>query len=540
MSGGEPRRARWLALGLFVTAIALYANTLGHGYVYDDQIIAKSPLADRPFALGEIFSNAFYGDASSDLALYRPLTDWSYLLTHAADRALDPSGASHFVAHATNVLLHALATVLFFAWMRRIGAALLPAALAALLFAAMPVHVESVANVTGRSDVLAACFVLGAFLAHASRAWLAAPPLFLCALWSKESVLLLPLVPLLCDAWIARSPAGARVRRLAGYAVVVVLWIPLWRAAMSGPHIGPQPIENPLVQLDHADRVLNALAIQVDYLARMLWPAHLSTDYSLAQIPLVASVFTLRVVLALLLAAAAVLGLVVLRTRVPRAAVAIAGYGLAFAITSNLALPIGTIMAERLAYMPSLFLCLLLAAPLEWARLPRSVAQAWAIVLVAGAVAHGARTVVQNRVWKDELTLFTEQVATAPNSAKAHFNLGAVLALAGKLDLAVAHYDRSIAIFPRYGHVWYCRGNALYRRRAPDAEVAPNYVEALKWAPRHHDARANLALTLLRMGQADEAREHFERLRSESPAHPSVAAIRERLEHLQRDQGGPR
>ncbi|MBI5362146.1 MAG: tetratricopeptide repeat protein [Planctomycetes bacterium] len=529
-SEGRPTGLRpgWIAVALALVAVLVYSRTLAYGYVYDDSIIAQSPLADRPFALAEIFSNGLYGASSSDVALYRPLNDWTYLLTHAADRVLDPSGVRHVVGHAFNVLLHALATVLAFVWMLRCGLAPRVAAAAGLLFAVLPVHAESVANVTGRSDPLAVVFVLAMLLLHGSRWWALAPAAYLFALWSKESVLLLPLVAFACDAWIARRPLRACLARLAVDAAVAVVWVVLWRSAMRGPHIDPQPIENPLAALAHGARVVNALAIQWDYLARIVIPVGLSTDYSLATIPIVGATSPrcLGAVGGGLIAAAA---LVLCRRRAPLVSVSIAGYALAFAITSNLALPIGTIMAERLAYLPSLFLCVLVALPLA----PRSLAPAFAragfVVLVAAALVFALVTVRQCGVWKDELTLFTEQVRTAPDSAKAHMNLAVALARAGRPREALPHYDRSIAIYPLYGHAWYSKGNALYRSGASDAEAARCYAEAVRLSPRHQDAHANFALTLLRLGRVEDARVERERLAALNPEHPSLAVIDRRL-----------
>jgi len=286
--------------------------------------------------------------------------------------------------------------------------------------------------------------------------------------------------------WIA--PPGVVLRRrerwIAAVSAALVVGASLAaRAAVSpGPSFVPA-VDNPMSLVDAPRRVLTALWIQVLYLQKALVACTLSADYSYKEIRLVMGLDDARAWGGILLAVAALVAFV----RVRAARLPIALWAVPFAATANVLFPIGTTLAERLAYLPSLGLAL--GAALVLSRLPeRTTVAALSVVTVL----YGGRTAVRNVDWRDAGTFYRRLVETSPSSAKSHCFLGALLASEGDDRAAVAAYDRAIAIFPAYSEAFHNRGNALVRLGQRNAAME-SYRQCLRFDPGHQGAARNLA-----------------------------------------------
>jgi tetratricopeptide (TPR) repeat protein len=157
---------------------------------------------------------------------------------------------------------------------------------------------------------------------------------------------------------------------------------------------------------------------------------------------------------------------------------------LVFALpSSNLLFATGTIMAERLAYLPSLGICLA-AGHLGAAAAVRGGNQRKAVVVVAALLiaGYGARSAARVRDWKSNLTLAMADVATCPRSAKLQAGAGMFLAEAGRTDEAETHLRRAIAIYPEYAQMHYNLGVLLVRRGARE-EAVEHLRRAIELAP---------------------------------------------------------
>lgn len=541
-SGAAGRIRRALPL-LLVAAVAIgaYVGTLGHALVYDDSVIAQNELMHHPWNLRGIFASSYYGSLRHDSELYRPLAVWSLALNFGLNRLFQLAGAHPAGFHAFNVLLHAAASVLVFAVvrsLRRASGIPVLALAAALLFAAHPIHSEAVANVTNRSEMLAAILGLSFLVLHRRGRYVPAGVCAFLALCGKESAVgFLPL------AWVTdrlfargvpeagetgeRPPAPWKGYVAAGAALVVFL--ALRSSALAGSADRPALMENPLIAAPIVTRLLTAAALQFEYLRLVLVPIGLSSDYSFDQMPLATSVADARVVAFAVVLVAAGWAAWIARKRFPEVAWSVAGYALLFATTSNALFPIGVIFGERLAYAPSIFVCVLAAFALarlaEWSRPP--VALSVLAIVCATLV---VLTVRRSAVWKDDMTLFRDQVATAPRSAKAHLSLGTTLALAGREAEAVPEYETSLRIYPEHSQTWYCLGNALHRLHGDPSRIVAAYESALRFGPMNHEARINLLLTLLELGRKEEAKAQFAELVRLAPGHPAVPALAKRIE----------
>lgn len=528
-----------------------YLGTLSAPLVWDDaEFFARGPGIPTPGTVLGIFAQPYW--APGDY-LYRPLTVWSFALVHAAQ-------AGPLVQHLVNLLLHAAAGCLLYCLLLRLGCAAGPGLAAALLFAVHPIHTEVVAQIVGRSELLALVFGLAFLLSHVGRRGLPAAVFLLLALWSKESAIAFPALAVWTDVCFAQGRRRFRWLRYAPYAAVAVAWL-LIRAAALGP--GPVRIpfvDNPLAYASPLVRVATAGWIQLRYLGLLLVPVGLSADYSFREIPSVASLLDPRIFAWIFAAVAlgAAVRLAWARRRI--VAWAIVGYGILFAATSNLLFPIGTVMAERLAYAPSLFAAAVAAGLLEIAGLGQRratlAACALPIVLFAGL------TAARCRIWTDPEIFARALARSAPASAKAHYTLGIAEQRAGARDAALASLRQAVAIHPGYAEAWSrigavsdladddaaaveAYGTAIriypdfteahyglalaYQKLGRLAEAADSYRAAIRLDPGLVAAYANLGTVLAEQGRLDEAETMWQRALALDPGH---AAARENLERL--------
>jgi hypothetical protein len=303
-------------------------------------------------------------------------------------------------------------------------------------------------------------------------------------------------------------------------------------AALAGQPFLIPFIDNPLATAPLAYRLLTILRVQLDYLRLQLVPIGLSSDYSFNQIPLIDHPTDPHVLAALIVLLLATGTAWTMRKTHPVVLFAIAGYAVLFAPTSSVLIPIGTIMAERLAYSPSIMVCLLLSYS-SWQlrhRRGRPVVAGFITLLLV----FGGLTVVRNRAWADELTFFHAQTQSAPNSAKAHYGLGAALASSGDDRKAVTEYERAITIYPYYSDAFFNMANALRRLGRDPEEVITAYRNTIRFNPNHADARANLALFLLEHDRTVEAQPLISELVRLNPRHPALAILRGALAPPQR------
>jgi hypothetical protein len=450
-SDARPVRV-WEALAAAV-AVALYLRTVRFGWVYDDQMeVVLNTFVRSLSSVPAIFTSTVWAGSGMETFLYRPLA----VVTYAVNWQF--SGAEPWSYHLVNVLLHAGAAALVV----RLGSLwrLSPAAagLAGILFAVHPIHVEAVAAVFGRKDLLATLFVLAFALTHRGAlergGWrrAAAPFLLLCAMLSKEvGVVGLALVAVQ-DLWLERDGRSFLARRevpllYASHLVAVTLFL-LARTSVTGGMGIPDTSfwDNPLVSAPLAQRVATAVVVAGKGAGLLLLPLGQSPDYSFDAIRVVTSAFDARL-LATLLGGLALVGAAVHpRFRSTVLPLALGWYALSLGPTANVLVVSGTIFAERLLYLPSVAFCLAAGAALAWAvERRRAGGIAIAVAAVAGL---SAGTVAYSRFWSDDVTLFRRAAAAVPESTKAHHKLGEELLRRGELGDALRSLGRALEIAP--------------------------------------------------------------------------------------------
>lgn len=502
---------------LIALAWTTAAPSLDYEFVYDDVAVV---VQRRPFweeGLTAFFKSNHWGTGRQ-----------ATLASLDLDRLWSAPGARAF--HRTNALLAALIAVLVWALARRVSLSRLGALVAAALFAVHPVHVDAVVAVVGRAELLAALGVLVALLAsigpppradserESSRPGSAALQAgrfalvlgaSLLALFSKESAVCLPLLLLAC-----RWALGARVIILPA-AVAVALAVVVWVAA-AGPFLGrgmaPEFVDNPLVSAPIMERIPKACVVLGEYLGLTLWPHPLRPDRSYAQTDptLVAGYAAL---LGWLAYGAITLAM---RGRSAVAALALAWFPLAFAVTGNIALPVSTIMAERLLFLPSLGPCLLAGMAVDQARLRGRVRHLLAVTAAAAVVAVFVPLfLARGAVWASGEVYFTASAAASPRSAKAWYDLGLWRSTRGAANAsqqeAEAAWRRALDILPSFHRANYELAESLGRRGQPlaGAEV---YERFLTEVPDDTGALTNVTRLLLDAGEPRRANAYAQRL----------------------------
>ncbi len=445
---------RWRLL-IFASAVALYAVTLGHGFVFDDGVAIVGNVHIRSFDnLSQIFTSTEWAGGGLENHQYRPLAVATYALNYLL------AGLAPWSYHLVNVLLHGLVSVLVFGLALRWRLSITAAAIGALLFAVHPVHVEVVAGIVGRKDLLAAAFTLTMVLSHATAVRRggvsqATPVLaYAAAMFSKEvGVVGIGLV-LLHDLLLRDDASRTRETRRrvvvlygayigVGAAYLVARWL-----AVGSFGVATIPFyDNPAAHASTGMRLATAVAVIGKGLALLLLPLKLSPDYSYEAIPVVRAFADVRFAAALLALVAIIAFVVVKRRAAPLLLLAAYWYALTLLPGSNFLLPIGTIFGERLLYLPSAAFCLVAAWTLAATfkkRFPRALAVASVLILAL----LGARTVHYATAWSADLALFSAAARAVPNSTKVHQKLGEALLADGRPGAAATAEQRALTIAP--------------------------------------------------------------------------------------------
>jgi protein O-mannosyl-transferase len=507
--------AIWGLLGI------AYSNSFQAGLVFDNAtIIGRDPRIRQATTqnIGAILTGG-YRSVSDAAGLYRPLTTLSYLVNYAILGGDSRPAGYHWL----NLALHCLNVALVYALGIAVFGAATPAWALAAIWGLHPLLTESVTNIVGRADLLAAfgifagllCYVKAGSTAGKRRlTWLAGiAAAQAIGLFSKESAVVLPGVMLLYDlAGLQRTPWR---RRAPAYAVLA---LPFTAFFYLRSGVGLQMVipfaDNPLVRAGFWTARLTAIKVIGSFLGLFLWPVRLSADYSYNAVPLFGSNWEGILGISACLAAALLFLILTVRARRDERPMLffLAFFFVAILPTSNLIILIGSIMAERFLYLPSVGLAGFVVASIytlgqrKTLRQPLSTQAAWAALGVL-CIAFTARTYARNRDWKDELSLWSSAVQVSPGSAKAHYNLGKALEpIQGRLPEAIAEYREALRIDPDHADVHNNLANALSAIPGGLPEAIAEYQTALRIAPDRAEPHNDLANALARIpGRLAEA-----------------------------------
>ena len=514
-------RALWISLALIAVCIFIYSPVRNHDFVaWDDPAYVSE---NSHVAAGVTWEGTQWAFTTGYMANWHPLTWMSYML---GTQFFGLSAGPHLLA---NVFLHILNTLLLFGLLHKMTGALGRSAFAAALFAAHPLHVESVAWVSERKDVLSTLIgliTLWAYVDYARRSgrvrYLAVLLLFALGLMAKPMLVTLPFVLLLLDYWPLRRVAlqtdGLEAPEILSHTRHPVLQLvreklPLFAISVISSIITfivqqRAGAVSALTKLPLDVRVANALVSYAAYVGKMLWPAHLSALYPLYR-------WGPEAVLGSSLALVAVTaGVIWAGRRHPYLPV---GW---FWFLGTLVPVIGLVqvgsqaMADRYTYVPliGLFIILAWGIPdlLPRGRWREGVLPAAAAMLIL-ACAIGARAQVE--YWKDSMTLWTHALEVTTDNDIANNLLGDALAKHGRAQEAMAHYSEALRIKPDNAQAHNGLALAL-ANQGKLSEALPHYSEAIRLKPDFVDAHSNMGLALAGQGKiADAIGQYSEALR---------------------------
>jgi tetratricopeptide (TPR) repeat protein len=486
---GHARVWGWRLALVVTVAVALHARAgwFGFSYLDDDVlIIDQQRTLNAPGSIWRAFRQTYLPATGRDHAYYRPLASASFAL----DARYSRSGRGY---HVANILLHGLAAGLLFLLLRRLGHRDGVALLGGLLFAVHPALTEAVVWIPGRNDLLLVAATLAAWLAllralapGSGKRWgarLAHPLLWLAALASKESAIVLPLVWLAHAHWIARRPWRDILRPwlLVGWSAALVIYL-LARTAVVPSGLGAAGLS--------FGHVVGNLRLIPTSLGKLLLAHPLAVLATPQDTPLWPGLIALRLVAALFFLPG------VRRARLAFALGAFVAFLAPSLPASNL------LILESRLYLPAIAFVLLVAEVAEsWQRPPRGAATATGLALAglaAVAFAYGAH-------FRDRMTFGQAAVRGSPRSSLAHRNLGVTYHLAGDVEAARRAYREALAQDPNepiahnnLGVIYMAERQLALAERELRAEIAVN--------PDYAIAHRNLALVLHALGREGEAR----------------------------------
>jgi len=533
-AGVVKARPRVIGLLLALATLLVYLPVRHCGFVnYDDgDYVTDNPVVQNGLTWGGIKWAFTTWHANN----WHPLT-W---LSHMLDCEL--FGLNPGAHHLDNVLLHTANVVLLLAVLFRLTKAQWPSALVAALFAWHPLHVESVAWISERKDLLSTFFGLLALLSytrfveastvhHPRSKVFYGLALFAYALglMSKPMLVTLPFLLLLLDYWPLQRMSGKTAapafdsRNAALGQLIMEKWpFFLLTAASCVMTFSAQSQrgDNAVISLANVSlsyRLCNALMSYGRYLLKVIWPTDLAVFYPMSD--RVVQVRVLALVSAMILVA---LSWIVWRTRrsCPYVLVGWLWYLGALVPVIGLVQVGGAALADRYSYIPSIGLFIAAAFGLRdlvyrdrFFKIPAAAA---AGLILAGCV---ALTENQLRYWRDSLTLFGHAVAVTRYNDIAQINLGVALEQEGKGDEALAEYRKAERLAPTRFQVHNNLGNLLDSMGKP-GEALAEYREAVRLKPDLPLLHDGLGIVLTELGRFSEAMNEFTNAARLDPTYP--------------------
>ena len=503
-----------VCLFLAITTLAVYWQVRNYDFVNMDD--GSYVYENRHVQSGLALENAIWSFTAIHASNWHPLTS----LSHMLDCQL--FGMNPGWHHLVNLLLHLLNTLLLFFVFRKMTGHLWQSAFVAALFAIHPLHVESVAWISERKDVLSTFFWL---LTMWSYAWyvehqridryLLVFLFFILGLMSKPMLVSLPFVLILLDFWplnrirIEQADSSGSTKQWPILRRIVLEKIPFLAIVLISSVITflVQKHSGAVNSLDMAplfSRIANALVSYVGYIGKMVWPSNMAVLYPFPNmIPwwkvAGAGFFLISI------------SLLAIRGMKQRPYLAV-GW---FWYIGTLVPVIGLVkvgnhsMADRYTYIPFIGVFIIIAWGIsEFVKRWRPVKTFLPVMAAAILFIFMAVTFYQVQYWENSVTLFEHTLEVTSNNSIAHNNLGNALEKQGRVEEAIKHYMEALRVKPYFAEAHNNLGTALHAQGRMD-DAVKHYIEALRIKPDYEHAHYNLGITLQAQGRMDDAVKHY-------------------------------
>jgi len=513
-----------LHLALALTTFAVFYQVCNHAFInYDDPGYVT---ANHHVKAGLTPRTIAWAFTTSHAGNWHPLT-W---LSHMLDCHLFRTNPRWH--HLTNLLLHIMNTLLLFAVLRRMTLALWHSAFVAAAFALHPLHVQSVAWIAERKDVLSTLFwmlTMAAYLRYIEHPrisrYLLTLLVFALGLMAKPMLVSLPFVLILLDYWPLRRlqlrpknaskalpnpksptptfkklpPSRLFVEKISLFVLAVLSSVITLIVQQKGGAIKTAETFSWIV------RTANALIAYVTYIAKTIWPARLAIFYPH---PGRAVSMSQALLAALLLLAISAYVVWLARTR----KYLLVGW---LWYLGTLVPVIGLVqvgnqaLADRYTYIPLIGLFIIVAwgvpdllAKYQYRKI-LFTASAFAVLLALSICTH-----LQLRHWRNSITVFEHAIEVTENNRMAHSNLGVALLNRRRPDDAITHFTAALQIDPNHAMTHLNLGVALFQKRKYDAAVT-SFTQALRIDPDLAEAHVNLGIVLAKQKKFDQAVKHY-------------------------------
>lgn len=522
----SPRRRvlkLFICLSLTVVTFALFEPVRNHTFLnMDDNLyITDNP----PVKSGLTLKGVIWAFTTMHAANWHPLTWFSHMLDCQL-YGLDPSGH-----HFTNLAFHLASALLLFLVLERMTRSIWRSSFVAALFALHPLHVESVAWVTERKDVLSTFFwmlTMWTYVGYVERPrlnrYLLVLLSFAMGLLSKPMLVTLPFAMLLMDYWPLRrfqfrhskknpKPSTSKPNDVVSQKSIILSLlrekVPFFILSAGSSiltFVAQQRMGAvaPMEIFPFEIRIANALISYVRYIEKMIWPHKLAVFYPYpVTLPLWEVIGS-----SLLLGCASVLVIRTIRKH--------PYYGVGwFWYLGTLVPVIGLVqvgaqaMADRYTYLPLIGLFIMIAwgvpeqlAGWRYRRIILSVSACIALLMMMMV------TKLQIKHWQNDITLYEHSLAVTSDNYFAHANLGVALNGQGKTEEAIVHYNEALRISPYHANI-HCNLGVAFAKQGKIQEAIAHYAEALRIEPDDVEAHVNLGVALAGQGKIEEAMVHY-------------------------------
>ena len=522
----QERSLRWKTVCICIALAALtwtiFGQTLRYDFVnYDDPSYVYQ---NTRIASGINVANIAWAFTHVHSENWHPLTT----MTHMLDCQLHglKAGWHHF----TNLLLHTIAVVLLFIALQKMTGALWRSAFVSAVFAVHPLHVESVAWVAERKDVLSAVFFMLTLLAylHYTRApsigrYLTVALVVGLGLMSKPMLVTIPFILLLLDYWPLRRFEARKSRtgrQLLGPILEKIPLIVLAAVSSTITFLAQRGAIGWTEQLPISERLTNALVAYVIYIRQMFWPAGLAVFYPHPENRLPVWEVSLAFIVLVGITAAAF----VFRKK---ASYFVTGW---LWYLGMLVPVIGLVQvgwqghADRYTYLPQIGLYIAVTwAVSDWSRSWRfhRIILGTAMALIVGALSWCAW--LQTSYWRDSETLFTRALAVTRNNDVALNNLGIIFLDKGQLDEAISKLQAAINLRPENAPAHDNLAKALLKK-GQVTEAMVHYRKFLELEPANVEARNTLGTALIQQGHVREAIDQWQESLATQPENGNAAS----------------
>jgi len=481
---------------LTVLTLVVFWQVNQYDFVFDDLAYVTGNSHVQSGITLDGFSWAF---STTDAEFWHPLT-WLSLMFDYQLYGLNAGGY-----HLSNHILHVMSALLLFWLFNRMTGAIWRSAFVAALFALHPLHVESVAWIAERKDVLSGFFWMLTLCLYvyysekpAIKRYLLVIFSFVCALMSKPMVVTLPVIMILLDYW----PLGRFMSKKGN-------WV-LWQLREKTPFFILSAIfsvitlfaqYNPSVKhFSFYSRIANAPVSFVTYLEKTFWPHDMAVFYPFSiQIPVWQAIGSILLIIVISVAVVAMM------KRMPYLFVGWLWYAITLLPVIGIIQVGDFAMADRYHYLPSIGIAVMLAwgVPLLFPREDMRKKILCPAVIVALAIL-AVLTWQQCGYWKNNTILFSNALQVTKDNYLAHNNLGLTLFTEGNTEEAIYHYNKAIRIKTKYTDAYFNRGIAYFKlgqyQRAVD-----DYNEAIRLKPHYADAYINRGSAYFKLTQYQRA-----------------------------------